>query len=207
MIHIVDYGLGNIQAFLNMYKMLGIPCVRARQSSDLEGAERLILPGVGAFDHAMELLDASGMRPDLEFLVQERKRPVLGICVGMQILAEGSDEGDLPGLAWVRGRVRSFESLPTAQALPRPHMGWNDVNSCGPSSLFKNLERDPRFYFLHSYYFECRDPLEAAATAEYGEPFACAVNSGQVWGVQFHPEKSHRWGAQLLKNFAEMPAC
>lgn len=207
MIHIVDYGLGNIQAFLNMYKKLDIACVRARQPQDLEGAERLVLPGVGAFDHAMELLDASGMRPELEFLVKERKTPVLGVCVGMQMLAEGSDEGELPGLAWVRGRVRSFESLPAAQHLPRPHMGWNDVNPRRNSPLFKDLERDARFYFLHSYYFECSDPQAAAATAEYGETYACAVNAGQVWGVQFHPEKSHHWGAQLLKNFAEMPAC
>lgn len=207
MIHIIDYGLGNIQAFLTMYKRLDIPCVRARMPRDLEGAERLILPGVGAFDHAMELLEASGMRPELEFLVQERKTPVLGICVGMQMLAEGSDEGELPGLAWVRGRVRSFESLPAAHHLPRPHMGWNDVNPRRSSPLFKDLEQDARFYFLHSYYFECSDQDSTAATADYGEPYACAVNAGHVWGVQFHPEKSHHWGAQLLKNFAEMPAC
>lgn len=207
MIHIVDYGLGNIQAFLTMYKSLDIPCVRARTPQDLKGAERLILPGVGAFDHAMALLDASGMRPQLDSMVQECKTPVLGVCVGMQMLAEGSDEGDLPGLAWVRGRVRSFESLPAAQDLPRPHMGWNDVSPRRGSPLFKDLEQDARFYFLHSYYFECRDPQTATAKAEYGEPYACAVNSGQVWGVQFHPEKSHHWGAQLLKNFAEMPTC
>ncbi len=207
MIHIVDYGLGNVQAFLNMYKKLGLPCVRARTSRDLAGAKRLIVPGVGAFDHAMELLDASGMRPELEFLVRELKTPVLGVCVGMQMLADGSDEGQLPGLGWVRGQVRSFEGLPDAQDLPRPHMGWNDVRPCLNAPLFKDLEQDARFYFLHSYYFECSTPDEAVATAEYGQPFACAVNSDHVWGVQFHPEKSHRWGAQLLKNFAEMPAC
>lgn len=207
MIHIVDYGLGNIQAFLNVYKTLDLPCVRAQRPQDLEGAERLILPGVGAFDHAMELLNASGMRPDLEFLVQEKRTPVLGVCVGMQMLGEGSEEGKLPGLAWVGGRVRSFETLPAAQNLPRPHMGWNDVNPRRNSPLFKDLEQDARFYFLHSYYFECSDPGNAAATAEYGEPYACAVNSEHVWGVQFHPEKSHHWGTQLLKNFAELPAC
>lgn len=207
MIHIVDYGLGNIQAFLNMYKMLDLPCVRARTPGELAGAKRLIVPGVGAFDHAMELLDASGMRPELEFLVRERQTPVLGVCVGMQMLADGSDEGELPGLGWVRGQVRSFERLPAAKELPRPHMGWNDITPSPNLPLFKNLEQGARFYFLHSYYFECQTPDEAAATADYGQSFACAVNSGHVWGVQFHPEKSHRWGAQLLKNFAEMPAC
>lgn len=207
MIHIVDYGLGNVQAFINMYKKLDLPCMRARAPSDLVGATRIILPGVGAFDHAMELLDASGMRPELEFLVMERKTPVLGVCVGMQMLADGSDEGERSGLGWVRGQVRSFTNLPGAKDLPRPHMGWNDVMPTPSSPLFKDLEQDARFYFLHSYYFECRIPEEAAASAEYGQPYACAVNSGHVWGVQFHPEKSHRWGAQLLKNFAEMPAC
>lgn len=207
MIHIVDYGLGNIRAFMNMYKELDIPCVRASRPRDLEDAERLILPGVGAFDHAMELLDASGMRPELEFLVKERRTPILGVCVGMQMLAEGSDEGELPGLAWVPGRVRSFEGLPGALDLPRPHMGWNDVSPRQGSPLFKGLAQEARFYFLHSYYFECGDPQASVATAEYGAPYACAVNAGQVWGVQFHPEKSHHWGAQLLRNFAEMPTC
>jgi glutamine amidotransferase len=206
-IHIVDYGLGNIQAFLNMYKRLGVPCVRARQAQDLQGVERLILPGVGAFDHAMELLNASGMRETLEFLVRDQGTPVLGICVGMQMLADGSDEGRLPGLGWVPGRVRSFESLPGARDLPRPHMGWNDVQPQAGLPLFKGLEQDARFYFLHSYYFECADPAHVLASASYGEAFACSVGAGPVWGVQFHPEKSHHWGAQLLKNFAEAGSC
>ncbi len=206
MIHIVDYGLGNIQAFLNIYKRLGIPCVRAREVHELQVAERLILPGVGSFDHAMELLEASGMRQTLEMMVRERKVPVLGVCVGMQMLAEGSDEGRLPGLAWIPGRVRSFESLPPARDLPRPHMGWNDVTPRAHSPLFKDLESS-RFYFLHSYYFECSDAGGVVATADYGQPYACAVTAGNIWGVQFHPEKSHHWGEQLLKNFAGLPKC
>jgi len=206
MIHIVDYGLGNIQAFINMYKRLGVATVRARAVEDLRGATKLILPGVGAFDHAMELLSASGMRDDLARLVVEDKVPVLGICVGMQILAESSDEGVADGLAWVRGKVRSFRSSSAAGSLPMPHMGWNDVvadSSCF-SPLFTGPSNDWRFYFLHSYYFECSEEATIAARAEYGFPFCCAVQADNVFGVQFHPEKSHHWGSLLLKNFADL---
>ena len=204
MIHIVDYGLGNIQAFVTMYKRLGIEAVRAESGDDLRGASKLILPGVGAFDHAMELLDASGMRQPLERLVREDKVPVLGICVGMQILANVSEEGVERGLGWIGGRVRSFASNPASAALPMPHMGWNDVVPVAGSPLFKGLESDARFYFLHSYYFECSAPANVAARADYGFQFDCAVQNGNVFGVQFHPEKSHHWGAALLKNFAEL---
>jgi len=204
MIHIVDYGLGNVQAFVTMYKRLGIETVRAKTGEDLRGAIKLILPGVGAFDHAMELLDASGMRQPLEQLVKQDRVPVLGICVGMQILADSSEEGVGAGLGWVRGRVRSFASHPASAALPMPHMGWNDLIPTAGSPLFKGLEDDARFYFLHSYYFECADAQNAAAHADYGFQFDCAVQNGNVFGVQFHPEKSHHWGAALLKNFAEL---
>lgn len=204
MIHIVDYGLGNIQAIVTMYKRLGIETVRAKSGDDLQGARKLILPGVGAFDHAMELLDASGMRQPLERLVREDKVPALGICVGMQILACSSDEGVGAGLGWVGGRVRSFSGNPDSAALPMPHMGWNDVVPAAGLPLFKGLEDDARFYFLHSYYFECSDPANVAARADYGFQFDCAVQNDNVFGVQFHPEKSHHWGAALLKNFAEL---
>lgn len=204
MIHIVDYGLGNIQAFVTMYKRLGIEAVRAESEEDLRGASKLILPGVGAFDHAMELLDASGMRQPLERLVREDKVPVLGICVGMQILASASEEGVGVGLGWVGGRVCSFAGNSASAGLPMPHMGWNDVVPAAGSPLFKGLEDDARFYFLHSYYFECSDPANVAARADYGFQFDCAVQNDNVFGVQFHPEKSHHWGAALLKNFAEL---
>lgn len=204
MIHIVDYGLGNIQAFLTMFKRLGVEAIRAQSSVDLEGVSKLILPGVGAFDHAMQLLERSGMRPALETLVLNDKVPVLGICVGMQILALSSEEGKLPGLGWVHGRVRSFHSEQRSAALPLPHMGWNDVQPKSGSPIFAGLEVDARFYFLHSYFFECDDPSHVAATASYGFDFGCAVSAGNVHGVQFHPEKSHHFGAQLLKNFAEL---
>lgn len=204
MIHVVDYGLGNVQAFLTMYKRLGFEAVRARTAADLEGAGKLILPGVGAFDHAMELLDQSGMRPALESLVVDDGVPVLGICVGMQILARSSEEGSLSGLGWVPGRVRSFRSAEGSAALPLPHMGWNDVHVQSASHVFAGLEANARFYFLHSYFFECDQPEHVAATAGYGLDFCCAVAAGQVYGVQFHPEKSHHFGATLLKNFAEL---
>lgn len=204
MIHIVDYGLGNVQAFLTMFKRLGLEATRAKTATDLMGACKIILPGVGAFDHAIELLDQSGMRPVLETLVVKDKVPVLGICVGMQILATSSEEGRLPGLGWVPGKVRSFRSNEQSTSLPLPHMGWNDVQPKSDSSIFAGLESDARFYFLHSYFFECDDPSHVAATAFYGLDFSCAVSAGNVYGVQFHPEKSHHFGAQLLKNFAEL---
>lgn len=203
MMTIIDYGLGNIRAFTNMYKRMNIATRVAKTADDLAEATRIILPGVGAFDHAMELLVASGMRPRLEELVREHEVPVLGVCVGMQILAQSSDEGNLPGLGWVPGRVRSLASDPRSASLPLPHMGWNDVvPDSAHSGLFKGLENDARFYFLHSYYFACASQTDVAATTGYGLDFCCAVRSGNVYGVQFHPEKSHHYGAALLKNFS-----
>ncbi len=203
MIKIVDYGLGNISAFSNMYKRMNLPAMAAKTAVELEGATKIILPGVGAFDHAMERLDASGMRDTLERLVRVDRVPVLGICVGMQILASGSDEGRLPGLGWVPGRVRAFKNEEQSRNLPLPHMGWNDVAPVSGSHLLDGLESDARFYFLHSYFFECEQQEHVVASCEYGVNFSCAVRAGNVYGVQFHPEKSHHYGALLLKNFAE----
>lgn len=204
MISIVDYGLGNIGAFLNMFKRMNVAAVPVRTADELADAKHLVLPGVGAFDHAMELLDASGMRATLDRKVVEEKVPVIGICVGMQILADTSEEGRERGLGWVPGTVRHFKSMPTPQDLPLPHMGWNDVTPVNDGGLFRGLERDARFYFLHSFYYDPTDPADGAATATYGTEFACAVRRDNVWGVQFHPEKSHHFGAMLLKNFAEL---
>lgn len=204
MISIIDYGLGNIRAFSNMYKRMNIDTQVVTTANDLSAVSKIVLPGVGAFDHAMKLLHASGMREMLDDLVMGRKLPVLGICVGMQILANASDEGSLPGLGWIPGHVRAFKSLPQSAAMPLPHMGWNDVHPVAPTALFDGLESNARFYFLHSFFFDCAQADHTAATTVYGIDFSCAVHSGNVYGVQFHPEKSHHCGAQLLKNFAQL---
>ncbi len=201
MIKIIDYGLGNIQAFLNVYKRLNIPAERVTDPAALRGASHAILPGVGAFDRAMSLFDASGFRAPVERLIAATDLRILGICVGMQMLADGSDEGNLPGLGWVPGRVRQIDNLERAKNLPMPHMGWNDVEGRPGAVLFAGIE-NMRYYFLHSYYFECRDEANSLATAEYGDQFSCAVSNDNVYGVQFHPEKSHHWGQALLRNFA-----
>jgi imidazole glycerol-phosphate synthase subunit HisH len=203
-IRIVNYGLGNISAFLTLYRRLGVEAAPASTPTDLHDATHLILPGVGAFDHAIELLDASGMRPTLQHMVHEDKVPILGICVGMQILADGSEEGKLPGLGWIPGHVRSFRTTPASSRLPMPHMGWNTVSPKSGNPLFASFDADPRFYFLHSYYFECADSNYTSATADYGLQFACTVSKNHIHGVQCHPEKSHRFGMTLLKNFSQI---
>lgn len=203
MIKIVDYGLGNIRAILNVYKTLNVPAALAKTPEELRGATHLILPGVGAFDDAMALLEASGMRSTLDELVLERKVPVLGICVGMQMLVDASDEGKRPGLGWIPGRVRAFSSLGQADLMV-PHLGWNDVRVPRPNPLLVGLEAGARFYFLHSYYVTVDRPEDVAAECHYGVDFACAVNAGHIYGVQFHPEKSHAFGARLLGNVARL---
>jgi glutamine amidotransferase len=204
LITIVDYGLGNIRAFLNVYKRHNIEARTARSADELAGATKVILPGVGAFDHAMERLEQSGMRAALDDLVLQRRAPVLGVCVGMQILAHGSDEGKRPGLGWIDGHVRGFRSWEPARRLPVPHMGWNDVRPTSGSGLFRELDSDARFYFLHSFFFECAKPEDVRAVSPYGADFSSAVGHGNVHGVQFHPEKSHHFGTRLLRNFAEL---
>lgn len=202
MIKIINYGLGNLMAFMNAYRHLGIPAELADTADKLTGASKIILPGVGAFDHAMALLNASGMRASLDHLVLEKKVPVLGICVGMQILASESDEGTGKGLGWVPGRVVGFRSL-QRNDLMLPHMGWNDVEPKSAQGLFADLAGS-RFYFLHSFYYQCENDENALATSRYGVDFACSVRAGNVYGVQFHPEKSHHNGVTLLKNFADI---
>lgn len=205
MIRLVDYGVGNIQAFLTLFKRMGIKAQRAETAQQLDGSSKLILPGVGHFDHAMQRLNNSGLREKLEELVLGKQVPVLGVCVGMQMLADSSEEGELPGLGWVPGRVCAFAHNPLTQNLPMPHMGWNTLRPAANSILFSNgFEADPQFYFLHSYYFDALNKSDVAATAHYGIHFDAVVSSGHIHGIQCHPEKSHHWGAQLLKNFAEL---
>jgi glutamine amidotransferase len=167
----------------------------------LSDADKIILPGVGAFDGAMNLLNESGMRETLDDLVINKKTPVLGICVGMQILAKSSDEGSMPGLGWIDARVRKFPTESSKGARRLPHMGWNDTDPISEASLFAGERSDWPFYFLHSYYFECANEADVLATTDYEMQFASAVSSKNIYGVQFHPEKSHAAGIQLLSNF------
>lgn len=202
MICIVDYGVGNIQAFVTLFKRQGIHASRAATPEALAGATHLVLPGVGHFDHAMQRFNASGMRPLVEEFVLQRKVPILGVCVGMQMLSNGSDEGDAEGLGWVPGRVRSFASEGQTSNLPLPHMGWNSLRPVPDAKLFVGLGDSLQFYFLHSFYFDAEDKADVVATAHYGFGFDAVVSRGHIHGVQCHPEKSHHSGAHLLKNFA-----
>jgi glutamine amidotransferase len=204
MIALVDYGLGNISAFANVYKRMNIPVVIAKNAEQLLDADKIILPGVGSFDFAMQRLNQSGIRETLDELVLIKKVPVMGICVGMQMLAVSSEEGKLPGLGWIDGEVKKFDPLTFHQEACIPHMGWNDVKSVVKMQLFENLEQNARFYFLHSFYFHCNRSENIIATTDYGIQFASAICSDNIFGVQFHPEKSHQWGIQLLKNFSKI---
>jgi glutamine amidotransferase len=204
MIKIIDYGLGNISAFINVYERLNIPVSVAKNADDLEMATKIILPGVGAFDHAMNKLNNSGMKGILDKLVLDLKVPILGICVGMQILAKDSDEGKLPGLGWVDGSVKKFSFTSINVKIQLPHMGWNTICPTMDNPLLTHLSNVSRFYFLHSYYFKCSQTDNVIATTEYGTQFTSVLNHNNIYGVQCHPEKSHQWGIQLLKNFAEL---
>ena len=203
MIGIIDYGVGNIKAFTNIYKNLNIPFKIVKDISEFENITKLILPGVGSFDHAMISLQNSGMREKLDELVLEKKIPVIGICVGMQMLAKSSEEGTLNGLGWIDGIVKKFDKSKIKNA-PLPHMGWNNLKIEKKNKIFDNLEENPRYYFLHSYYFECENKEDVIATATYGEKFDCMINHKNIYGIQCHPEKSHHNGMQLLKNFGEL---
>jgi glutamine amidotransferase len=204
MITLIDYGVGNIFAFQNVYKRLDIPTKIAKTQKDLIGAEKLILPGVGSFDYAMAQLNASGMRDILDELVLVDKIPVIGICVGMQMMGNRSDEGALEGLKWIDAAILKFDERLIQQRTKLPHMGWNDVSPIKVHPLFVGLEQDAIFYFLHSFYFQCENPTDRIAVSEYGLSFSSAVNKDNIYGIQFHPEKSHQYGEKLLHNFAKL---
>lgn len=207
MISIVDYGLGNLKAFANIYKRLNIPAEIVTTTEQLKKSEKIILPGVGAFDHAMERLNNSGLRDTLDDLVLNKKIPVLGICVGMQMLGNSSDEGKLSGLKWIDGEVKLFDVNSIKHTTRLPHMGWNDVEPTKLNPIMEGLDNNAIFYFLHSYYFSCNNPDDSIAVSDYGIRYTCAVNHDNIYGVQFHPEKSHNYGIQLLKNFANLVPC
>jgi len=202
MITIVNYGSGNIQAICNIYSRLSIPVVVASTPEELRKGEKIILPGVGAFDQAMGELERSGLRVALDDCVLERRRPILGICVGMQLLANRSEEGMLPGLGWIDGVVKRFEPARFLQGTRLPHMGWNTAEPVRKDPLLTGVDLETGFYFLHSYYFSCMNPGDVLARTDYGGHYASVVNRGNIYGVQFHPEKSHQAGIQVLRNFA-----
>ena len=172
MIAIIDYGLGNVKAFANVYKKLNIPAIIARHVNELKDVSKVILPGVGSFDSAMQKLEKSGMRQFLDEIVLYHHKPVLGICVGMQILAHSSEEGSLPGLGWIDGEVRKFKPSSESYPIPVPHMGWNDIRTINQNGLLDGLDNNSRFYFLHSYYFHCRREEDILALTDYGGQFA-----------------------------------
>jgi glutamine amidotransferase len=202
MITIVDYGVGNISAFKNVFKRLNIASNIAKSLSDLENASKLILPGVGSFDYAMSQLNLSGMREKLDELVIEKKIPVLGICVGMHMMAKGSEEGTSEGLNWLDAKVLKFDESIIKTRVKLPHMGWNEVRPVKDNILLKNLDEEAIFYFLHSYYFKCNNSNHILGVSDYGSSFSSCINFENIYGVQFHPEKSHNNGETLLHNFA-----
>jgi imidazole glycerol-phosphate synthase subunit HisH len=200
MIGLIDYGLGNLVAFENALGRLRIPHRRVQKPEDLAECSKLIFPGVGSFDFAMKSFNDSGLRDPLDQLVRSGEVPVLGVCVGMQMFANGSDEGTTLGLGWIPGQVRSMRA--SVQNLPIPHMGWNDVTArSGPENSL--VETGDEFYFLHSYYFDPESKDSSLATSNHEHEFSCVVGSAAVIGVQFHPEKSHQAGSRLLRRFWE----
>lgn len=204
MITIINYGLGNIRAFVNVFDRLKIETKIAHSADDLKGSTKLILPGVGSFDYAMSQLNNSGMRDEIEKQVFNHNVLIMGICVGMQMLAKSSDEGKLPGLGWIDGNVKLFDASLIPYKTRLPHMGWNSIHPVKENILMKGFDDESRFYFLHSYYFECNEPQNVICTTNYGITYSSVVNKNNIYGIQFHPEKSHSNGIQLLNNFADL---
>lgn len=206
MIAIVDYGVGNVGSIRNMLERAGATNVIASSDSNvLSKADKLVLPGVGSWDRAMSRLEEYKLIDSLNELVIREGKPILGVCLGMQLLAEASEEGERPGLGWLRGKVIRFR-FPEGVRRTVPHMGWSWVTTVRPDPMFPATDEAPRYYFVHSYHLTCEDPHDAVAISDYGIPFTCAVRKKNIIGVQFHPEKSHRFGLALMKRFVEDPA-
>lgn len=203
-IGIINYGLGNVGSIHNMLRRLGIPSKVLTSPKECEDVHKLILPGVGAFDYGMQLLTEKNWIDVLNEKVIEDKYPILGICLGMQLMTKSSEEGSAKGLGWINAVTKrfNFEGVNNNE-LKIPHMGWNIIKPRRVDSLFRDLSERARFYFVHSYYVECENEKDVLATCTYGIEFTCAVQHENIYGVQFHPEKSHKFGMQVLKNFAE----
>lgn len=204
MITIVDYGLGNLASIHNMCRRLGIESRITDDKDLIARSSHLILPGVGHFRRGMENLRASGLKDLLDGLVLEKGLPVLGICLGAQLMTRHSAEGDVEGLGWVDAETVAFDTARLGR-LKVPHMGWADIRTEQDGNpLWVGLPPEPRFYFVHSYHFRFASPREVSATADHGYSFACAFSKGNIHGVQFHPEKSHKYGMRVISNFASL---
>jgi len=206
-ITVLDYGVGNVGSVLNMLKRGGFEARLISDPDEVQRADKLILPGVGAFDHGMDRLQRLGLVPVLHECARRRRIPILGIFLGCQLMARASEEGQSPGLGWIDADVVEFRFEGELARLPRPHMGWNEVAPRGPARLFAGLGERPRFYFVHSFHLRCADPADVAGETLYGYPFTAAIERGNLFGVQFHPEKSHRYGLQVLSAFARLESC
>jgi glutamine amidotransferase len=203
MIAIVDYGLGNLGSIKNMLDRIRVDAAITSDPKELMNADKLILPGVGAFDNGMEKLDTLGLLSVLNMRVMGERIPILGICLGMQLFTLGSEEGSRKGLGWIEADTKRFQASLDVDGLRIPHMGWNSAklrDSADP--LVSGIGDEPKFYFVHSYYVEPRSSTIALATTDYGVTFASMIHKDNIYGVQFHPEKSHKYGMQLLHNFA-----
>jgi glutamine amidotransferase len=203
MIIIIDYNIGNLGSVQNMLNRLGIASRITGDPTEIEAAEKLILPGVGHFDFGMKNLQQSGLVQILNQKVLQNKTPVLGICLGVQLLTGYSEEGSEKGLGWIKGKTVAFDKLKLLPGQKVPHMGWSQVENYTRSRLFENMPEEPRFYFVHSYHLELENKAEAICTANYGYPFCAGIEHENIVGVQFHPEKSHKYGMRILENFAK----
>jgi glutamine amidotransferase len=202
MITIIDYKTGNLGSIQNILKKIGESSIITSDSKIISEATKIILPGVGSFDTGMKNLKELDLIDILNSKVLVERIPVLGICLGMQLLSEKSEEGALSGLGWIGGEVKRFIFHNTNE-YKIPHMGWNFVNIKKESRLFSDILDDPRFYFVHSYYFNPANSKDILTSTEYEIEFTSAIEDGNILGVQFHPEKSHKFGLKLLRNFVE----
>jgi glutamine amidotransferase len=201
MISIIDYGAGNLGSIANMLRKLGEPAIITSKPEDIKKAEKLILPGVGNFDYGMSKLQKSGLIEILNLKVLEEKIPILGICLGAQLMTKKSEEGNTPGLGWFDAEVKKF-SFPKEQTdLRVPHMGWNYVCVKKETPLSKDLPAEPKYYFVHSYYLQANNPEDIFMTTNYGNDFVSALNHNNTFALQFHPEKSHKYGLKIFQNF------